>query len=278
MKRFTKQLLKEMNLKIEKVQKENTTLLKCSELSFFVCLDTISLLKDFILNYVFCSQDEEIDFFKRIKPAFTSLQYYYLMLYHIEARKPTGGKKVLRQYYNKQLENIKHYYCYNNEFYKYYRTDSTYLDHKYFSRNSIDINLSPESHVFENDPRFSTTHDFKVAKILAHDLLQIYLENELNNLENKDIHEQSIHFNKMLVWTDSKVFLVELIYALHTAGAFNRGALELKELAETLSQMFNIDINDIYRTWSEIKLRKEPTKYLDHLKNSLLEKIKEDLK
>jgi hypothetical protein len=38
---------------------------------------------------------------------------------------------------------------------------------------------------------FSTSHDFKVAKILAHDLIQVYLEDKLIIMENKDPKEKS---------------------------------------------------------------------------------------
>ena len=65
---------------------------------------------------------------------------------------------------------------------------------------------------------------------------------------------------------------------MYTAGSFNRGTLELKELAETISEIFNIELGDFYRTWAEIKLRKEPTKFLDNLKILLENRIKEDLK
>lgn len=58
---------------------------------------------------------------------------------------------------------------------------------------------------------------------------------------------------------------------------FNRGTLELKELAETISQIFNIELGDFYRTWAEIKLRKESTKFLDTIKFTLESKIKADL-
>jgi|GEM_PF-1412343 len=41
------------------------------------------------------------------------------------------------------------------------------------------IKLSLNTYYFEADYTFSTSHDYKVAKILANDLIQVYLENQL---------------------------------------------------------------------------------------------------
>ena len=46
--------------------------------------------------------------------------------------------------------------------------------------------MSLDNYYFETDTNFTTSHDFKVAKILANDLLQLYLENQLVLLENKE--------------------------------------------------------------------------------------------
>ena len=41
----------------------------------------------------------------------------------------------------------------NVDFYGYYRTHSTYLDHKYFVRRKLDVKLSLDSFVFESDAK-----------------------------------------------------------------------------------------------------------------------------
>ncbi|WP_434060875.1 RteC domain-containing protein [Sphingobacterium hotanense] len=53
-----------------------------------------------------------------------------------------------------------------------------------------------------------------MAKILANDLIQVYIENQLLNL-NKHIGIANSDIGKMrLQWTGSKTALIELIYAL----------------------------------------------------------------
>ena len=163
---FANSLLTQLEEKIKIIEQENTFVLKRSQLCFDACKQTIDELKSFVVKYKFKSVAEEIKFFKEIKPKFTSKLIYHLSLYNIETKKPNGGKEILKNYYVKELQNLKSYFDYNLDFYKYYRANATFLDTKYFLRNKHDIQLTLDAYVFENDTRFSTTHDFKAAMIL----------------------------------------------------------------------------------------------------------------
>lgn len=71
-----------------------------------------------------------------------------------------------------------------------------------------------------------------MAKILAHDLVQVYLEDKLLAITNKGIKEKSQHnHNAKLTWTAPKVALIELLYALQSEKVFNNGTTDLKEIA-----------------------------------------------
>ena len=48
----------------------------------------------------------------------------------------------------------------NLDFYKYYRTNITYMDDKYFIRGNYDIKYTLDSYYFESDSRFSMLIDF----------------------------------------------------------------------------------------------------------------------
>ena len=221
------------------------------------------------------SQEMEIDFFKNIKPKFTSKLIYYNAIYKIETRKPHGGERILKKYLNNELDKIKKYFDNNLDFYKYYRTGSNYLDHKYFTRGKFDIKLTLDSFYFEVDHTFSTSHDFKVAKIMAHDLIQVYLEDKLLVLENREPKEKSQVSTKIKQnWTGSKVALIELLYDLHTEGVCNNGTSDLKEVAEYFENVFNIDLGKYHRTFLEIRIRKsDQTKFLNALKEKLIKRM-----
>ena len=274
---FSLKLFVQLEDQLHFIEQEHEVILKRSELCFVICKNVIDQLKAFIIKYKFKSTQEEIKFFKEIKPKFSSKLLFNLMLYNIQTKKPNGGNKTTRKYLTKELYKLKSYFDYNLDFYKYYRADANYLDHKYFVRNKLDIQLTLDGHIFENDTRFSTTHDFKISKILAHDLLQVYIEDELASLERKEPLQNSQDVPKIKhSWTDSKTALIELIYALHSQGVLDNGKADIKEIANYFEQVFNVDLGDYYRTYLEIRVRKTGrTKFLSLLQESLIKRMDE---
>lgn len=275
--KFSETLFKQLEDQLKFISIEQKNILKRAELSIGVCEKAVSQLRGYVAKKTFKDADEEIQFFKRIKPRFTSKLNYFILVFNLEKGRPLTSIKAQIVHCEKAQAALDEYLEKNIEFYTYYRTEATTMDEKYFLRDNVDIHPASDEYMFDFDRSFNTTHDRKVSKILANDMFALYIRNELQRLElvkHPDIDKPE----NPLLWTESKVSLIELIYAFHVSGSFNRGTLELKELAEAISQCFNIELGDIYRTWAEIKLRKEPTKYLDALKMFLENKIKEDLK
>lgn len=264
-------LLEQLNF----IELEIDDQIKRSENAINVIIHSIEKLKIIFEKEKSKSQELEIDFFKNIKPKFTSKLIYYNAIFKIETKKPHGGERILKKYLNNELDKLKRYFDNNLDFYKYYRTGSSYLDHKYFTRGKFDVKLALDSFYFEVDHAFSTSHDFKVAKIMAHDLIQVYLEDKLLMLKNKEPKEKSqVNPKVKQNWTGSKVALVELLYALHTEGVFNNGTSDLKDVAEYFENVFNIDLGQYHRTFLEIRMRKsEQTKFLNSLKEKLVKRM-----
>lgn len=183
----TQQYLSELDEQLRFVNLEFEDTIKVSENAVAITLKSIEKLKKFIIKYRFKSQQEEILFFKLVKPQFLSRLIYHNRIYIIETHRPHGGEKAIRKYLNYELDKLKIFFYNNLDFYKYYRTSSEYLDHKYFMRGKHDIKLSIDSFFFETDQRFSTSHDYKVAKIISNDQVQVYLETELAYLENREL-------------------------------------------------------------------------------------------
>ncbi|MBK1442265.1 RteC domain-containing protein [Parapedobacter sp. ISTM3] len=234
-------------------------------------LNYLGELKKYVSERGFKSIEEEIHFFKRLKPVILAKLIYYNAIYKIETKKPYGNGKAIKKYIDNELSKLKRYFDNNLEFYKYYRTNSTYLDEKYFVRGRYDVKLSLDTYYFETDHNFTTSHDYKVAKIIANDLIQVYLEDQLNNTNQKKKFERS-----PLNWTASKTALTELIYALYAQGVFDNGNADIKAIAKVFEQMFNIDLGDFYHTFMELKARKiNPTKFLDSLRDALIRKMDE---
>ncbi len=191
---------------------------------------------------------------------------------------PTEVTKRRNRYFENELNKLQQYFDNNLEFYQYFRMQSIFLDEKYFRRGKFDIRLNLDAFFFESDPRFSYSHDFKVSKILANDLLAIYLKAEITLLDKKeDFADKPQRLpEERLIWSDSKTSLIELIYALHSSGVFNAGNAGIKDIASHFEIVFNIDLGDFYRTWLEIKERKSSrTKFLDLLKANLIKRMDE---
>jgi len=178
----------------------------------------------------FKDNDGEIRFFKFLKPTIVAKLIYYNAIYKIETKKPYGSKPI-RKYLNRELKKLKRHFDNNLDFYKYYRTNNTSLDEKLFVRGNHDIKLCLDTGYFQSDLTFSTSHDYKVAKIIANDLIQVYIEDQLYN---KDQNGKTTAIKK-LNWTSSKVALIELIYALHYQGVFENGNADIRLIAKAIS-------------------------------------------
>ncbi|MCZ8330650.1 MAG: RteC domain-containing protein [Flavobacterium sp.] len=269
------QLLSDLNEQLNFTDLEIDDPIKRCENAIDITLKSLQKLKFLFEKEKIKSHEQEIDFFKNVKPKFTSKLIYYNAVFKIETKKPHGGERILKKYLYNELDKLKRYFDSNLDFYRYYRTGSSYLDHKYFVRGKFDVKLALDSFYFEADHTFSTSHDFKVAKILAHDLIQVYLEDKLLIMENKDPKEKSqVQPKVKQIWTGSKVALIELLYALHTEGVFNNGASDLKDIAEYLEAVFDIDLGQYHRAFLEIRMRKsDQTKFLNTLKEKLVKRM-----
>lgn len=271
MEKFYNETHLKLETAIQEIVSEADCPTKSIEAVIQLIITSLSDLKGFILKKDFKNTEEEIYFFKYQKPLIVSKLIYYNAIYKIETRKPFGNRKNIRKYLKVELYKLKRFFDNNRDFYKYYRTNSTYLDHKYFVRSSHDIKLCLDTFYFEADHSFSTSHDYKVAKIIANDLIQVYIEDQLNSTSKQRKNEGS-----MLNWTASKTALIELIYALHAQGVFENGNADIKLIAKSFESFCNIDLGDFYRTYLELKNRKlNRTKFLDTMHESLLKKMDE---
>lgn len=273
MHKFYKDKLKELDERIEEFKIEFDEPIQLAEAAVTLILNYLKEVKLYVLEKGFDKEEDEIHFFKKMKPNMLSRLIYYNAILKIETKKPHGAYKLIKKYLNNEQITLKKYFDNNLEFYKYYRTHSTYLDQKYFVRGKHDIKLSLDTYYFLSDHNFSTSHDYKVAKILANDLIQVYLEDQLSCLQKRS--KPINHTN--LKWTASKTSLIELIYALHSQGVFENGNADVKLIAKYFENVFNIELGDFYHTFMELKSRKiNRTKFLDNLKHSLVQKIEEN--
>jgi hypothetical protein len=272
MKLFSESLMSELEHQLKIIHLETENPIHSAEQGIKSIVSVLEKLKSFFIKCKSLKKSEEIEFFRDIKPQFTAKLIYYNEIYNIEINRPLGSQKAIRKYYKTELLKLKIFFKENIEFYRYYRTGNNCLDNKYFVRSKYNIKLMVDSFYFQTDHRFSTSHDYKLARIQANDAITIFLEEQIEKLERKPITTPSYHsLSKSQKWTGSKVELIELIYALHTEGIFNNGASGLKEVTTFFESAFNIDLGQFNRVFLEIRNRKsDRTKFLNSLKNKLI--------
>jgi hypothetical protein len=266
-----------LETELRAIEEEGISILKKTEKSIYCINGSLKEIKQLVCNQPTLTIETEILIFKEIKPSIYCKLIYFIKIYNIESKRPTGSDKAQRKYLISELNKLEKFFNENLEFYQYMRNNMTFLDDKYFVRGKLDLHLFLDSFAYDSDPQFSTNYDFKVAKIMANDLLSVYLKSELAAIDRKEMSNHknyTVHKSKYS-WSESKASLVELIYAIKASCCINNGNIKINELTAFFETFFNIDLSDSYRIYLQIKGRQQPAKFLDALKTALLKKIEE---
>tara|TARA_R110002049_G_scaffold306632_1_gene505409 strand:- start:816 stop:1655 length:840 start_codon:yes stop_codon:yes gene_type:complete len=269
-------ILDECKLALDEVNEKNLNDFSNVEKGIKISRKYLQQLRVVLRKRNFINKENEILFFKKQKPFIYGQLKFYAKLYKYLMQKPRGTDKSKRSYLDAEIKKLQEYYYYNSEFIKYYRQNATFLDEFYFLRGNDNIGLLSDTSHFYTDAEFSTSHDNAVAKILAYDLLLNHYTNELNDLKKstrKISSNEKLLESLNLTWTSNKIDLIELVYALIASGAVKG---DIKDLATAFEKLLDIDLGNYYRSFLEIRGRKEDfARFLDLLKTSLIKKIKE---
>ena len=242
-----------------------------------------SILNDLrmrVQTYVFPTKEDEILFFKTQKPEILARLLFFYKIYRIETQCPNGSDEVIRSYINRELDNLTYFFNRNLDFYQYYRSHSTVYDEYYFVRGNADLRLCTDSAQFDKDPNFSTGYDYTVAKILANEMLRIYLNQRLQLLEKKQLtNDIKISLSDFkLKWTGTKSEAIEWGYGLFAAKTLNYGNATIKEVMAFVETAFDIELGDYYRTYLSLKNRKKDrTAFFTFIMEQLQKRMDDDL-
>ncbi len=243
--------------------------------------EMLCTIKAEVIQVGFKDEQQEIDFFKNIKPQILGKLIYYNKVFRIETTCPVSNGKIHQNYYENLLKNLKSEYkesiC-NEDFYRYYRAGSSDRDHTFFRLGQINYHDGLKSGVFEIDLSFSTYYDNKIAHIIANELLYTYMLTKINPEENPDMILINGDANKDISWTNSQNALIELIYALYASNSIAYGKIGIRKLALIFQVLFRTPLNDIHHSFHRMKTRAgSRTAFLDQLKISLEEYMDKDL-
>ncbi|MGL4852496.1 MAG: RteC domain-containing protein [Tannerellaceae bacterium] len=276
---FFNDILNSINSKIELIDIYGSNVIEESMNLILIIQKAMTDCRSYIGSYSFSSREEEVFFFKEQKPELLSKLLYFNKIFQIESKFPNGSDNIASNYLHNELDSLTYFFNRNLDFYQYYRSKSTIYDEYYFIRGKGDLRLNSDSSSFNHDPKFSTGYDFKIAKILAYEMLRIYLNKRLQNIgKERELEElRSKYVKSPMKFTGKKVALVELGYALANSGDINNGHVDIKEMMDFLGSVFNVDMGDYYRTYIAIKDRKKDrTAYLSKLIEMLERKMDND--
>lgn len=275
MKEFITNIKHEIEINIDKVESSENNLLERKRQAITYLLGSAIQLKSFILKYEFKTEDEEILFFKEIKPQIYSKLLFYVRTLKIEENKPVSSSLAKQSYFTEELRKLEQSFTNSLEFYRYYRMGSTAHDNKYFLRKEYCAALDKDPSFLEKDLNFATSCDYEVSNIIANDMLKAYLISRIKDLNEKvNTDLLSRIATKQMQWTSTKVSLVELAYGIHASKSVNYGNIDLKDLIKCFEIFFNIEMGDFYHTFLEIRERKKNrTQFIDLMRNSLVERM-----
>ena len=265
----TKALLHGLEKKTEELKAEKKHHLEYAQFALAETDTAIRTLKSWVITHDFDCWENEITFFKHLKPQFIAKFIYYSKVISVLSSLPHSGTKLKKNMYEAELEALRYFSLENREFISYWRRNATYMDLKYFLRfkYDLDVKLAPDVHSY--DERFSTSHDHLISQIIACDEYENFLTAQISRL--KEATSDEAKPKKDFCWTASKVGLTELIVALHNTHCFNGGNTSLAETVKRFEDAFSIDLGNYHNTVAEIKSRKSnPTKFLKLLSDNLI--------
>jgi hypothetical protein len=234
---------------------------QASQSALHVIAGCLRELHEFVKSYTFTDEQEEIDFFKRIKPKFLSQYYYHKHIKVITMREPFDRERELEGYYRKALADLQDLLDDDLPFADYLATGQTHLDRLYFRRGFL------AKDDFDPYPEFCTGYDERAARILAAGMMRDHI---VHLLQKRHVEESRSTLN----WTGSKADMIELIYGLETVGVINKGSADIKEIASCFEALFNINLGNYYRQFLDIRLRKkEKTTFLNQMQERLEQRM-----
>ena len=143
-------------------------------------------LKEHILEYPFKRRSEEIDFFKRMKPAIACQLIFLTEVFNWwNDRIMEDNPNKQRKYWADKRKLIRTFFRKQVVLFNYLVNDYNWLDVHFFVRQQkagfyywgIPNELDPVSYLV--DPEFSTSHDHRVAKLIAYKMLDEFGQQQL---------------------------------------------------------------------------------------------------
>lgn len=264
MRKFTKELYQNLQLSIQEISSTGMSGFDYYKSCYHEAMEASKKLKDYILNYRFADQNEEIEFFKEIKPKFQSKLMYFNELIQVEIQKPLiSEKRMLAKYYRRSSGHYAVLASRNQLFLHYMRSQYESGDHLLFLRSSENFDFIHTD--LDLDEKYSTPASTELSKLLSYELVIEHLAKKIESLNSSNSTDKVI-VPHHLSWSGRKAALIELAYGLQSTGVINQGNASVAQIIEALEFIFNVDTGKYYRVFQNIRIRQgSRTLFLDEI-------------
>jgi hypothetical protein len=147
------------------------------ELCFRCCIEYWNGLKLKIKLEGFTSDEDEIHFFKNIKPRFTGEIEYYTQRYHAILFLP-ADKELQLSFWEGELGRLNKFFGSYHEFFTYIENKKTDRDEKYFLRRNSDGSNIAHANVFDMDQQTATSHDWLLTNMIGYEKYEKFILEE----------------------------------------------------------------------------------------------------
>lgn len=260
----------QLKIDLELILKSNEAMNEKAKKGVSLIKEKLSVIRKKLREKGFETEDEEIYFFRHIKPPIHGYLIFFSILYELETCKIHMSEEELNTLINKKINKFRKVIREHSEFVAYYNQDMTHLDKTYFLRSSEIVKVTSHITSVLIDPEFNTVYDVVIANLFAMQKLQNHLNIPLH------LKEEFRKVVPALKWTASKSDFIEFIYGLQASLAVNNGEVEIKELCQAMQSIFQVHIEDPYRIFIDLTHRKiAHMKFIPKMEEGLLRRINE---
>lgn len=235
----------------------------------------ISQIRVALQDFTFNKELTEIALNKGWMVKFYALFIYETECFRIADSMPNGSDKVVLKHYERFVKSFNAHFQLHAFWFGYYKHSLEIFDAALFTGHGADELFLPESPDFFDGSVPACTYIF--ARFMAYEKLTVELNLKINPGSSVEAGKTYTHG---LVWTGNKVNVAELAYGLYYAGQFNNGNAEVTDIYKWLEESLGISMGSVHRKFIDLRRRNtaSPTKLLDKMRESIHERIDEDLR
>ena len=231
-------------------------------------------LNSVVSKHEFSSIEDEINFFKFIKPKLLMEQHYCYHRAQLLQQYVNLSKDARDEIVTAKLRRIDSYFQMHHDFCTYYELGRTHKDKEYFVRLSSRTTINLDYNLVDKDFNTTSEKGHAVGKMLSKKKLSSYLQKVLH-LDPLHNMSHGLQIIGKLKFKGTPTELVELIYALKASDLLDDSIIRISEV---LNQVFDIPNLHTYKIWQKIKERKiNQTRLMTKMQQSLIKQITKEI-